>query len=70
MLKSSLTILEPADGGDPEVIAISKDAAVCVDAYYGCDEPGRVYLIRFGSLEFEKTNTAKPVAKKKAVKKA
>lgn len=69
MLKSSITILEPEEGGNPEVIAISKDAAVCVDAYYKCDDPGRVYLIRFGSLEFEKTNVAKKAAKKKAVKK-
>lgn len=70
MVKVSFTILKPANGSEPKVLACSEDAQVAFDAFYSCEEAGEVQFMRKVVYDKRKVNVASPVAKKKAVKKA
>jgi hypothetical protein len=65
MVKVSFTILKPANGSEPKVLACSEDAQVAL-----CEEAGEVQFMRKVVYDKRKVNVASPVAKKKAVKKA
>jgi len=70
MTKVSFTILKPADGSEPKVLACSEDAQVALDAFQNCDEAGEVQYLRKVFYDKRKVNQSAPVAKKKAEKKA
>jgi len=69
MTKVSITVLKKPSG-EVEVLAASDDAQVALDAFLNCNEAGEVQFLRKVDYDKRKVNAAKPVAKKKAVKKA
>ncbi len=70
MTKVSFTILKPADGSEPKVLACSEDASICLDAFDNCNQAGEVQYMRKVVYDKRKVNQSGPVAKKKAAKKA
>ena len=69
MTKVSITVLKKPSG-EIEVLAASDDAQLALDAFLNCNEAGEVQYLRKVTYDKRKVNTSKPVAKKKAVKKA
>lgn len=64
MIKVSFTILKPADGSEPKVLACSEDAQVALDAFLNCDEAGEVQYLRKVLHDKRKVNAPAKVAKK------
>ena len=69
MTKVSFTILKPADGSEPKVLACSEDAQVALDAFVNCDEAGEVQYLRKVIHDKRKVNKPAPAPAKKSAKK-